>query len=113
MQTSSEDRHLSNVLALLPFPDHEQMSQQQRRGTACVWDGITLAPDTAVDLGSRPLRPGGDYTWYPRACRRCVGDHALRALHDHAPYCELCVENAAECEVGRVLVRLIREGGRA
>jgi hypothetical protein len=99
----------SDVLALLPLPEHDAVSRQQRRGAACVWDAIALTPTTAVDLGARPIRPGGHYVWFPRGCRRCVGVRARAAIRDHAPSCEQCVDDASQCQTRTALEHLARE----
>ena len=102
-----------DALAILPLPDHNSLSQQQVRGTACVWCGVALAPDTAVDLGERRIRVLDDHvTTFPRGCRQCTGQAAYNALFDHSPMCEQCVNNAAGCETGRQLRRLVKEGFR-
>lgn len=95
------------ALALLPLP--EQLSDAQRDGHVCVWGGETLTVGTGIDLGSRKT---DDRLIFPRACRRDTGEAAYRALLDHAPACEQCVDNAAECPLGRALNRLVREGRR-
>jgi hypothetical protein len=101
-----------DVLALLPLPPLHTLTERQVRGIDCVYDAIPLAPTTAIDLGARPAqRAGLPVTWYPRACRRCVGEAALRALHGHAPECGERGEEIT-CPVCRALLRLIRDGGR-
>lgn len=100
------------VLALLPLPAIADLSEQQVRGITCVWDGIALTPATAVDLGVRTMnRLGEKRQWYPRACRRCIGDGAYRLLLDHSPACDRCRKDGG-CELGRALNRLVREGRR-
>lgn len=97
-------------LALLVFPGLDELSEEQVRGTACVWSGTTITTATAVDLGERRVRMlDGAISMFPRACRPCVAEQALAALHEHAPGCEQCVDEAGVCETGRVLTRLIRE----
>jgi hypothetical protein len=104
---------LTEVLALLDLPPINSLSQDQVRGYTCVWDGIALTPSTAVDLGPRKFkRVGEPVSWFPRGCRSCTGTAAYRALLDHGPLCEQCVDNADHCQVGRGLRRLIREGRR-
>jgi hypothetical protein len=100
------------ALALLALPDPGAVSEPQVRGQHCVWCGIALAPENAVDLGPR-RKPVLDreYDWFPRGCRTCAGAYALRAIHDHAPRCEQCVGNVSGCRTGMTLLRLIR-GGR-
>lgn len=52
-----------------PLPPVADLSEQQVRGTACVYCGIHLGP-TAVDLGERTAgRAGERVAWFPRACR--------------------------------------------
>jgi len=102
-----------NPVALLPLPDWADLSEQQVRGKTCVWDGALLDSSTAVDLGSRRLKlSDGHITMFPRACRPCVATHAHRTLHNHAPTCESCVDNAAKCDTGRALYQLIRDHRR-
>lgn len=99
------------AMALLQLPDLDGLSDQQTRGTACAFDGIALTPE-AVDLGERLSPLSGSTSpmrWFPRACRRCVHDAAYRALFDHAPLCEQCVDNAAGCDTAVALRRLMRE----
>jgi hypothetical protein len=79
---------------------------------ACVWDGITLTPATAVALGVQSAsRAGEPVSWYPRACRGCVALQAHRGLLTHGTTCTECAreETAASCELGRGLYRLVRE----
>ncbi|MFC9949181.1 hypothetical protein ACFVIN_01210 [Streptomyces prasinus] len=98
------------VLAALPLPPLDGLSEAQVRGATCVWDGVALTSLTAVDLGPRPKRrPGGTYQWFPRGCRRCVGRRAYRYLFDHAPGCEHC-QKSPTCPIAVEVHRLIREG---
>lgn len=54
-----------------PLPPIADLSEQQVRGIACVYCGITLDNATAIDLGERPAsRAGGRVRWFPRACPR-------------------------------------------
>lgn len=98
-------------LASLALPALDELNEQQVRGTACVWNARhPLTNGTAVDLGPRQAaRAGQPLTWFPRACRKCTHDHVYSVLLDHAPSCEQCVDNAAECPTGRALLRLMRE----
>ena len=102
------------AFALLALPDLDGLADAQTRGATCVWcpDDTPLTADTAVDLGEHisPLdgrEPG--MRWFPRAHGRCVQSAALAALHDHAPLCEQCVDDASNCETGLTLRRLMRE----
>lgn len=102
-----------NPVALLPLPDLAELSEPQERGKTCLWCGVILSASTAVDLVSRRITlADGHITVFPRACRPCVATHAHRTLHDHAPQCEQCVDNAQECDTGRALYRLVRENRR-
>jgi hypothetical protein len=103
-----------DALAQLTLPELNGLSDAQTRGAACVWccDDTPLTAVSAVDLGEHisPLdgrEPG--MRWFPRAHRRCVQTAALAVLHDHAPLCEQCVDNASDCETGMTLRRLMRE----
>jgi hypothetical protein len=89
------------------------LSEQQLRGAECVWCGVHLTTDTAVDLGEHRIRVLDSHiTAFPRGCRPCTADTAYRALLDHAPTCKQCVDDAPRCETGAALRRLIREGRR-
>ncbi|WP_409471098.1 hypothetical protein [Streptomyces sp. HC307] len=104
----------ASALAEPPLPSLNGLSEQQIRGTTCVWDGIALTPETAVDLGPRKTRRlDGECQWFPRACRTCVGQQAMRVLFDHTEGCEQCrrTEKDSACDTGRALLRLsIRKG---
>lgn len=53
------------------LPPVGDLSEQQVRGIACVYCGITLDNATAIDLGERPAgRAGGRVRWFPRACQQ-------------------------------------------
>lgn len=111
---TSQDTNTSGSLTLLTLPDLDGLKDAQTRGATCVWctDDTPLTADTAVDLGEHmsPLdgrEPG--MRWFPRAHRRCVQAAALAALHDHAPRCGQCVDNASDCDMGLTLRRLMRE----
>ncbi|MFI8535316.1 hypothetical protein ACIGMX_34365 [Streptomyces aquilus] len=101
-----------DALALLTLPGFDSLVERQVRGIACVWDGIPLVTANAVDLGPRQVQQSDeDRRWYPRGCRHCVHDIALRELHLHAPTCPLCKSEARldECGTGTALRRLMRE----
>ncbi len=104
----------TDVLALLPLPDPASLPEPLLRGSECVWACDTrLTGATAVDLGERMDIDRGIARWFPRACRTCAGVKAHDALAAHAPYCELCIENAADCSTGRALTWLVQDGRRA
>lgn len=96
-----------SALTLLPL-DIEGLSEQQRRGVICVYDGIALGPD-AVDLGQRPHR---GITVFPRACPRCVAHQAVETAGAHAAICEACVDTPVGCETVAALRRLHMEHTR-
>jgi hypothetical protein len=99
-------------LALLKLPPLDKLTDAQTRGVDCVQDGVTLTSATAVNLGERLSSLDGTdapMRWFPRACRTCILTLAMRSLHDHAPRCEQCVDDAARCETGLGLRRLMRE----
>lgn len=99
--------------AALPLPKVGDLSEQQQRGAACVWCATLLTAETAVDLGERRIRVLDSYvTAFPRGCRPCTATAAYRALLDHAPTCEQCIDDVDRCDTGTALRRLIREGRR-
>lgn len=105
----------NSTLALLPIPPLDDLSEQQVRGTACVWDGKHLSPGNAVDLGPRiGRRAGQPFRWFPRACGLCVSTQALRAVYEHVDDCEPCrtSKEGTNCDTGRALIRLSLRGGR-
>ena len=109
-QSETSKAPVGEGLALFTLPSLAGMSEGQVRGADCVWDGITLTPATAVDLGKRTARrAGADVNWFPRACRSCVWLAAHTNLYTHRMTCEQCVDNAAECETGAALLGLMRE----
>lgn len=90
------------------LPDVAGLSDHQVRGKACVWCGIILAPDTAVDLGPRRIRILDRHvTTYPRGCRACVAEHLPAAQQAHAAGCEQCADAPDVCETARTLRRLV------
>ncbi|OYP16979.1 hypothetical protein CFC35_22765 [Streptomyces sp. FBKL.4005] len=102
------------AFALLPLPELHTLSQDQVRGTTCVWDGVGLSPEIAVDLGERKLRRvDGRVSWFPRACRRCALERAMHALVEHSQSCEQCVDDQNVCALGAGLVRAVREARRS
>jgi hypothetical protein len=109
---SSEDARTTTVdaLALLTLPALDGLSEQQVRGVACVWTGVILTPETAVDLGPRTAsRAGVSVPWFPRATRPAVHRAAHRAILDHGSCCEQCVDDFYQCPTGVGLWRLARE----
>ncbi|WP_030300460.1 hypothetical protein [Streptomyces katrae] len=55
----------------LPLPPVGDLSEQQVRGTACVYCGIHLGAGPAVDLGEQLARVADlAVRWFPRACRQ-------------------------------------------
>lgn len=111
-QTSSDTTDTSDALALLPVPDLDGLSDAQTRGRDCVWCGIALTPATAFGLGEHMSPLSGTISpmrWFPRSCRNCAHHYAFAALHDHAPRCEQCVDNADQCPAGVGLRRIMRD----
>lgn len=106
----TKDTEGTDVLGL---PALDTLTEQQVRGQACVWDGVPLAGVAAVDLGEHSAsRAGSAVRWFPRGCPRCVAAAALRALHEHAPTCEQCVDDSSRCDDGLALRRLMRDARR-
>lgn len=109
MKIATQDAR-QQVLAALILPPLTGLTEAQVRGTTCVWDGIALTPETAVDLGPvRMKRLHGHYQWFPRGCKRCVGDRAYSALFLHARDCRTCWQGP-ECPFSVAANRLVREG---
>ncbi|WP_329215342.1 hypothetical protein OG352_06655 [Streptomyces sp. NBC_01485] len=100
-----------DVLALLPLPALDGLSQERVRGAACIWCDTRLDTATAVDLGERRHRRlDGHYSTFPRACPACVREAAIRAIRDHPGMCEQCTDDASHCDVRAALEHLAREG---
>nr|WP_078491383.1 hypothetical protein [Streptomyces sp. SPB074] len=60
----------------LILPAVETLTDEQRRGRACVWCGASLDPGISdIDLGARPATRTGR-AWFPRACPACAHLHA-------------------------------------
>jgi hypothetical protein len=116
------DAHVSAIsaaeaLALLALPALDGLTGEQVRGAVCVWDRNEdrLTAETAVYFGERmdPLDgSSSSMRWFPQACQHHTGQAAMRALHEHALMCEPCVDNAANCDVGRALNRVRRDAQR-
>ncbi|MDX3243684.1 hypothetical protein [Streptomyces sp. ME18-1-4] len=105
------DERAVEARALLQLPSLDGLTEQQVRGTACVWDAVPLLGITAVNLGPRTKkRLGQQYQWSPQACPRCVREAAIRALREHHGMCEQCTDDAAVCDIRAALERLAREG---
>ncbi|MFJ8332889.1 hypothetical protein [Streptomyces sp. NPDC094437] len=100
----------SSITDALALPALDSLEEDRASGRACVWNGEPLTIETAVDLGEQTDAAGR--VCFLRACRKHAGQVAHRALMEHAPSCEQCVDDAGGCDVGRVLLRLIREGRR-
>lgn len=81
--------------ALRPLPPLDTLTEEQKRGTSCVWDGIPLTPAIAVDLGPRII---DGVRRFPRACHRCAnlghGEHMTAAepgrIATAFRYCNWC-----------------------
>ena len=102
------------ALALLPLPDLTRLTEQQRRGTACVWDGVPLPAD-AVGLGQHTI---DGRTAFLRGCRLCVRAYVNGTAAAHRAMCVHCVavadsrDDATPCETAEALRRLVQEYGR-
>lgn len=106
MTTDTTEQTASDKLEL---PVLDTLTEQQVRGTACVWDGVPLGGIRAFDLGPREgKRLGTPFSWFPRGCPTCTMSQAQRALQVHAPTCDECKGDDAPCEIGRGLYRLMR-----
>ncbi|CAL9433008.1 hypothetical protein [Streptomyces sp. enrichment culture] len=102
-----------SVVAALVLPELDEVTPEQARGVRCVWCPTALTTETAVDMGEHLATDDGRRArWYPRACHPCAARRAHRGLFAHTAHCQACRTTAAGCEVGRILVRLLREGHR-
>ncbi len=101
------------VTDLLPLPPVSRLAEEQVRGAVCVWCALTLTGETAIDLGTRSGSFAGvTADWFPRSCRDCLKEAALREYGDHTGTCEQCVDDPALCDARRALHRLALEGRR-
>ena len=97
----------TTIVDLLHLPDPDGLTDQQTRGTTCVWDGTPLTTTTAIDLGERTAADGT--SWFPRACQPCARRRVMQALSEHE--CTECVGTNL-CEAAQALIRLAREARR-
>jgi len=112
MQTCT-DEDVQHALSLLDVPELDGLTDDQTRGSSCVWCHEDLDA-AAVDLGERMSALSGSSSpmrWFPRADSACVYVHAMRAMHDHVPGCRQCArrETLDQCAAGRGLRRLMRD----
>jgi hypothetical protein len=111
MTIAAQDDARQRVLDAVELPSLDGLTEKQVRGAVCVWDGIPLTADTAVNFGPRrKKRLNGSFDWYPRACRRCTARAAYRLLQAHASGCDRCRTDPS-CPVSIAANRLMREGG--
>jgi hypothetical protein len=108
---SSGQPRTIDAIALLTIPRLDSLTEDQVRGITCIWDGVRLTSRIAVDLGSRKAqRAGQPVSWYPRACRSCVGVAALAQLGIHSTECPTCQPGEdARCATGGPLYHLVTE----
>lgn len=96
--------HLREIALEAALPPLGTLSVAQTCGRACVWCAVTLATETAIELGSRSVhRFDTDFVWFPRSCRPCAIEHAYEALLDHSQQCMQCADNPGRCDEGSVL----------
>lgn len=91
------------VARLLPL-DIAALTEQQRRGRACVRDSVALGVN-AIDLG---VRSHNGVAIFPRACRLCAPAMAEEALAHHRARCEQCVESDP-CDTRDALTAFIHQ----
>lgn len=97
------------VLAAIVLPPLDGLTEAQVRGTACVWHGVHLTPETAVPLGPRTKKWLGEtYQWFPSGCKRCVGDRACTAMFLHGRDCPECWRGS-DCPFAVAVRQLMRE----
>ena len=104
---------VADAASALSLPAPVGLPELRIRGRDCVWCGITLTAETAIELGTRTCDAyGTEAHRFPRSCRSCLAEQAYKALFDHAPSCEHCAADVNHCEIGVALRRLMREGRR-
>lgn len=98
---------------LIPVPAVDSLSVAQTCGRACVWCAVTLATETAVELGRRSTpRFGAAFEWFPRSCLQCAAWHVYRVLIEHAQSCEQCADDPACCAEGSALRTTLKAARR-
>lgn len=109
-ETTSSPPTSQQMLALLCLPVPAHLTPPQIRGADCVWCGMQLHGDTAVDLGQRYNSIVGVVgRWFPQGCRPCTLKPLLALYYDHCRCCEQCVDDASLCETRRTLRKLALE----
>ncbi|PNG20317.1 hypothetical protein [Streptomyces cahuitamycinicus] len=104
------------AIAELAVPDLATLTDAQVEGRVCVWDRHEepLTGEMAVDLGERMADVDGTASpmrWFPRGCRRHVGEYSYLALFDHTlEKCEPC-KGSKTCDTGKALLRLFLRRG--
>ncbi|AYN43432.1 hypothetical protein D9753_02310 [Streptomyces dangxiongensis] len=94
------------LLAHIPLPPLDLLSDARARGAQCIWGGEPLTTATAIDLGERVTN---DAHWFPRACLRCTRSAVRAARNSHPGQCEQCVDGTALCETRHALHDLLLE----
>lgn len=108
--SDTDTRADSSALPMLPLPQFLGLSDEQRRGSVCVWCSESLTAETARNLGERPA-PDGTRMW-PRGCTPCVREEARRIFRLHTRKCGVCIRNTEACPDRRALRDLALEGRR-
>lgn len=108
MSTTQVSGPPENGATLISLPGmYQLMTAAQREGKACAWCNTPLSPDTAVDLGERPLVTlAGSY--HPIGCRSCTNWAARREYATHPRTCLTCTRGDY-CATSKALRRIALE----
>lgn len=101
------------VMSMLTVPSMDGLTADARRGAICVWCPEPLTAETAIDLGHRRLEVDGEETTcFPRACRPCGRQAAVRESRTHRLHCPQCLKEPTDCRDRRAILRLAKDGRR-
>ncbi|MFJ8146539.1 hypothetical protein ACIQ6R_15930 [Streptomyces sp. NPDC096048] len=89
---------------------YQLMTDAQREGESCAWCNTPLSPETAVDLGERPLVTLAS-SFHPIGCRPCTNKAARRDYATHPRTCLTC-NRGDHCDTSQGLRRIALETRR-
>jgi hypothetical protein len=88
-------------MSVKELPGITGLSEQQVRGKACVWCGVTSENGKAIDLGQRPAQfAGSQVSRFPRGCCPCAKSNAEQELAAHLETCRTCNTRGGVCSTG-------------
>ncbi|WP_250402236.1 hypothetical protein [Streptomyces cellostaticus] len=98
---------------MLIVPDISGLAADRRRGAVCVWCAKELTAETAIPLDDRRVEIDGEPTiCFPRACRGCGRQAAVRESQDHKLNCPQCLKEPNDCRERHAIRRLTLDGRR-